>query len=72
MDIFPFLALVPERWAKWKRTVTEIRALVEGLYSTLLSTVEKRLASGERAGVFLEDVILNADSYGFDNRDQFM
>ena len=72
VDIFPFLALVPERWAKWKRTVTEIRGLVEGLYSTLLSTVEKRLASGERAGVFLEDVILNADSYGFDNRDQFM
>ncbi|KIK56965.1 hypothetical protein GYMLUDRAFT_247492 [Collybiopsis luxurians FD-317 M1] len=27
VDLFPFLALVPKRWAKWKQTVEDIRHL---------------------------------------------
>jgi hypothetical protein len=69
VDLFPLLALVPERWAGWKRTVIRIRELHEALFESLLRIVEVRLEKGLRSGAFMEEAIKNAKEWGLDRRD---
>ncbi|KIK54949.1 hypothetical protein GYMLUDRAFT_48339 [Collybiopsis luxurians FD-317 M1] len=39
VDLFPFLALVPKRWAKWKQTVEHIRHLQHSLSTIVFSVM---------------------------------
>lgn len=72
VDLFPALTLVPERWAKWKRTVKNIRFLHESLYDKLLQSVENRMSSGHGSGVFMEQAIENAAEWGLSSREHLM
>lgn len=72
IDIFPFLAWVPERFAEWKRLVRKIRGLHEELYESLYATVEDRLASGRGNGCFMEQMILKADFMGLKSRNHLL
>lgn len=68
VDLFPFLSFIPERWARWKRTVNHIRFLHETLYDRLLSNVEKRMTAENHSGAFMEQAIINAEKWGLHTR----
>ncbi|KAK2460404.1 hypothetical protein APHAL10511_007569 [Amanita phalloides] len=72
IDIFPFLAWVPEYFAKWKRLVGEVRSLHAELYDDLYRIVEDRIASERESGCFMEQMILKADSMGLNSRSQLL
>ncbi|KAF5379562.1 hypothetical protein D9757_009257 [Collybiopsis confluens] len=69
VDLFPFLTLVPKRWAKWKRTVEHIKHLHTLLYDRLLCNVENRISTGEEEkGALLEYAIHNKEKLGLHSR----
>ncbi|KAE9398628.1 cytochrome P450 [Gymnopus androsaceus JB14] len=73
VDLFPILTLVPEKWAKWKRTVAHIKNLHVTLYDRLLSNVERRLVQGsEERGVLMEHAIRNAEKLGLVSREHLL
>jgi len=72
VDLFPILALVPEKWAKWKRTVAHIRTLHLTLFDRLLGNVEHRLVHGEEKGVLMEYAIHNAEKLGLASREHLL
>ena len=72
VDLFPFLTLVPERWAKWKRQIKRVIALHEKLYGRLLEHVEKRLEKNMGNGCFMEQAIKNSNEWGLTSREHLL
>ena len=72
VDLFPILTWVPERFAKWKRIVKDIRHLHESLYDRLLKEIESRLEKGQGTGVFMEQAVEHAAEWGLDSRELVM
>ncbi|KAA1473597.1 cytochrome P450 [Dentipellis sp. KUC8613] len=66
VDVFPILKYVPERWARWKFLVREVRALQRRLYFGLIEGCERRVATQEPNGSFMEDVVAHLDDLGID------
>ncbi|KAJ7444604.1 cytochrome P450, partial [Mycena galericulata] len=66
VDMIPFLKLVPERWAKWKRDSKNIRALQRALYFGLLDEAAERVRRGDGNGSYIEEVIVRQDELGMD------
>ena len=61
VDQLPWLKLVPERFAKWKRVCREVRELQQKLYFGLLDETENR---GAENGCFMETIIRRAHEWG--------
>ncbi|KAJ7445958.1 cytochrome P450 [Mycena galericulata] len=66
VDMIPFLKLVPERWAKWKRDSKNIRALQRALYFGLLDEAAERVRRGDGNGSYIEELIVRQDELGMD------
>ncbi|KAJ7613215.1 cytochrome P450 [Roridomyces roridus] len=57
VDLIPALKLIPDRWAKWKRTARRIRQAQRRLLFGLLEAVEDRVSRGRENGSFVEQVL---------------
>lgn len=57
MDLIPILKRIPERFAPWKTQARLVRDLQRKLYFGLLDECEKRVASGNENGCFMEEVL---------------
>ena len=72
LDLFPILARIPERFAEWSKHPKEVGRLQEQMYDRILTTVEKRVASGHGIGNFMEELITTGPSVGIPTRHHLM
>ena len=72
VDLFPILAHVPECFAKWKALPKKVKYMHEHLYDRVLATVEKRVASGQGIGSFVEELLTKGPSVGLPTREHLM
>lgn len=64
IDEIPILKYVPEWWAPWKVGYKKVKAMQREVYFGLLEEAEARVARGESAGSFMEDVIQHREELG--------
>jgi hypothetical protein len=72
VDLFPILTYVPERFAGWKRLAKSVKLRHEQLYDRVLASVERRVASGQGIGSFMEELLTKGPSMGLPTRDHLM
>lgn len=68
VDLIPILKYIPERWAPWKTTCREVKAMQHQLYFGLLDKAEMRLARGEGNGCLMEDVLQRLGELGMSRK----
>ncbi|KAK7051589.1 hypothetical protein VNI00_004568 [Paramarasmius palmivorus] len=64
LDILPFLNYIPERWAKWKRLVKDLREKQRKTHLALFDECERRMKSGEGNGSYMEEVLRRQEEFG--------
>lgn len=67
MDLIPILKRIPERFAPWKAQARHVRDLQRKLYFGLLDECEKRVASGNENGCFMEEVLAKREELELDH-----
>uniref|UniRef100_A0A0W0GBY3 Putative cytochrome P450 n=1 Tax=Moniliophthora roreri TaxID=221103 RepID=A0A0W0GBY3_MONRR len=64
IDMFPFLNYIPERWAKWKSMVKDLRERQRKTHFALLDDCAKRIVKGEGNGSYMEEVLSRQEEWG--------
>ncbi|KAL2787809.1 cytochrome P450 [Aspergillus keveii] len=67
VDAFPFLKLIPEFLAPWKKEAREIRQEQRALYFELMRETKERISHQKTTGCFMERLLRDQEKLGLDD-----
>lgn len=67
VDAFPFLKVIPEFFAPWKKEAREIRQEQRALYFELMRETKERINAQKTTGCFMERLLRDQEKLGLDD-----
>lgn len=66
VEVFGFLAYIPERWASWKESCRSLRARQQKYFLNLVDRCLDRMSSNKLNGSFMEYLLEHGAEYEID------